>query len=326
MGEVKTFDKLKQIGFYTLEDERAANCSHKSPLWRCELLVTPRCNFNCPYCRSRDFPELSREDAQYVLILWVMEGLRNIRFSGGEPTLWPHLLEMVAFCKVNDVEHIAISTNGSADFDVYKALVDAGVNDFSISLDACCSSTGKLMAGSTDGVWNKVVNNIRWLSELTYVTVGVVLTEDNCCEAEEIIKFAHSLGVADIRVIPAAQVSQVLPNLYIDYEIRKEHPVLNYRLENAKHNKLIRGWPIRTDNCRCALVLDDMAVENGLHYPCIIYLREGGKPIGKVGGGMREERLNWFIHHNCQKDKICSFNCLDVCVDYNNRVCELGNV
>ena len=67
-----------------------------------------------------------------------------------------------------------------------------------------------------------------------------------------------------------------------------------------------------------------MAVFNNKHYPCIIYLREHGAPIGLVHKNMRNERFIWYIWHNCYEDKICKNNCLDVCVDYNNRVKELN--
>ena len=43
-------ERLEDIGFYTLSDYRASQCSASSPLWRCELLLTDRCNFHCPYC------------------------------------------------------------------------------------------------------------------------------------------------------------------------------------------------------------------------------------------------------------------------------------
>jgi hypothetical protein len=32
-----------------------------------------------------------------------------------------------------------------------------------------------------------------------------------------------------------------------------------------------------------------MAVNHGKHYPCIIYMREMGKPIGDVGPNMRAD-------------------------------------
>jgi hypothetical protein len=42
---------LKEIGFYTLSDERCWKASKSSDLSRCELVLGARCNFRCPYCR-----------------------------------------------------------------------------------------------------------------------------------------------------------------------------------------------------------------------------------------------------------------------------------
>ena len=75
---------LQDIGFYTLSDERAAQCSASSPLWRCELLLTDRCNFACPYCRGmRDDLRgtLSWGNACNVVDYWMQDGLRNVRLS-----------------------------------------------------------------------------------------------------------------------------------------------------------------------------------------------------------------------------------------------------
>lgn len=77
-------DALKDIGFYTLSDYRAKQASMNSPLWRCELLLTNKCNFNCPYCRGTNKDaNITFEQAKYVVDLWSKEGLKNIRFSGG---------------------------------------------------------------------------------------------------------------------------------------------------------------------------------------------------------------------------------------------------
>ena len=77
---------------------------------------------------------------------------------------------------------------------------------------------------------------------------------------------------------------------------------------------------IKKDNFnRCPLVMDDMAIAGEYHFPCIIYFREQGDPIGKVGPNMRRERVEWWKKHDTYKDKICKGNCLDVCIDYNER-------
>lgn len=303
--------KLEDIGFYTLSDYRASQASVNSPLWRCELLVTNACNFNCPYCRHVG-PEghMSWDEAQRVFDLWCDDGLKNVRLSGGEPTLWPLLAMAVSYLRARGVERIAISTNGSAPQDLYGMLIDAGANDFSVSFDACCADDCSKMTGGNDA-WNAITSNIKYIASRTYVTAGVVLTEDNQDSVVEIVGAARECGVQDIRVIPAAQHAKVLDELPDVLAM----PILEYRKRNLAEG--VRG--LRESDCRrCRLVLDDMAVIGTNHYPCIIYAREGGQPIGGVGENMRAERLAWSLQHDCHADPICSGNCLDVCRDYNN--------
>jgi hypothetical protein len=216
------------------------------------------------------------------------------------------------------VEHIAISTNGSASIGYYKALIDLGVNDLSISLDSGCCSIGDAMAG-TPGSWDKVVETIRTLSQLTYVSVGMVFTPANFDTCIEDVLFADSLGVSDIRVIPSAQYNKALAKLSeLPASVLNKYPILKYRVEHIKSLVPVRG--IRdSDTTYCPLVLDDMAIAGKWHFPCIIYLREGGEPIGKIGTEMRTERLEWYKSHNTHEDRICSGNCLDVCRDFNNK-------
>jgi len=321
--------KLEDIGFYTLSDQRAFNCSTKTPLWRCELILTDKCNFRCPYCRGlRDDIKgtIPFEKASQILSYWTKEKLKNVRFSGGEPTLYKGLPELVKQCKDGGVERIAISTNGSASMELYRQLVEAGANDFSISLDGGCCSIGDKMAGGIPGAWDKVVGTIRELSKITYVTVGMVFTESNIDDCKESVLFADSLGVSDVRVIPAAQYDQALSKLAeLPGEVLDRLPILKYRIKNINAVRHVRG--LRETDCdKCWLVLDDMAIAGDYHFPCIIYLREGGDPIGKVGPNMREERYEWLKRHNSQKDPICKKMCLDVCIDYCNKAAQTHKI
>jgi len=314
---------LKEIGFYTLNNKRAESSNASTPLYRCELILTDACNFKCPYCRglkSNIAGSLTLEEAKSVVDAWAKEGLVNVRFSGGEPTTWKGLLELVRYTNsFSSVEHIAVSTNGSASYDTYLDLTYAGVNDFSISLDACCASFGDKMAGNVKGAWEKVVSNIEKLSKLTYVTVGVVVTEETISQLPEIIKYADSLGVSDIRIISAAQFNKVLDVVKdLPDEIVNKYPILKYRVNNIRNGRNVRGLDELSSN-KCGLVLDDMAVAGNRHFPCIIYMREGGKEIGKVGPNMRKEREGWYNNHNTFEDPICKKNCLDVCEDHNNK-------
>jgi hypothetical protein len=251
--------------------------------------------------------------------LWLDQGLQNVRFSGGEPLLWPGIERLVDRCAKRGVKRIAISSNGSAGHQSYERLTDLGVNDWSISLDACCASTGDRMAGGLPGAWKKVVGNIERLSRRTYVTVGVVLTEENVDEMHLTVLLAHNLGVADIRIISSAQYNVLLRGVErISNLVLVAHPILRYRVENLKNGQNVRGMR-EGDYNRCALVLDDMAAVGGFHFPCIIYLREGGAPIGHIGPEMRAERVRWSEAHDTTQDPICQKNCLDVCRAFNRR-------
>ena len=324
---------LEEIGFYTLSDERAKNASTTSKLQRCELLLTDKCNFKCPYCRGPNKHTggtLTFDEAKHVVNLWASHDLKNVRFSGGEPTVLPYLPELIRHTKRAGVERIAISTNGSADTALYRELVESGVNDFSVSLDACCASTGDTMAGGIPGVWTKVTKNIKVLSSLAYVTVGVVLTDTNFEELPEIIRFAASLGVSDIRIISAAQWNneQKFRELFKDRDILGKYPILAYRIENFQKGRNVRG--IKEQDChRCYLMLDDMVVANNSHFTCVIAMREGCKPVGSILGKtmaqIREERADWLIKNDTFCNKICKNNCLDVCVDYNNEAGKWKN-
>lgn len=319
-------DELGKIGFYTLKDFRAKQASKESPLWRCELILTDKCNFNCFYCRGlvkENKGDISFSHAKKVVEMWANGGLKNIRFSGGEPTLWSGLYLLVALARKEGIRRVAISTNGSAPLDNYKRLVGLGVNDISISLDACCSATAKKMSGID--IWKTLTKNINELCKLTYVTVGVVLTHKNIKETERIVNFASkNLGVSDIRLISAAQESDLekLKSLSFHTNILDKHPILTYRCINFIMGRDVRGIT-STDTHYCPLVLDDMVVVKNKHYPCIIYMRERGEPIGTITDfnieRIRTQRYNWFKNHDTHKDPICQKNCLDVCIDYNNR-------
>lgn len=349
MNALPAVSPLENIGFYTLEDQRAANVSMQSPLWRCELILTDLCNFKCPYCRgieAQHARSLTWQEASFVVRMWASQGLKNIRFSGGEPTLWKgyndhgdgtssrkSLRDLVALAKELGVKNIAVSSNGSVANKVYRDLLDAGVTDFSISLDACTAPTGDKMAGNIPGAWQRVVDNIRDLAALTYVTVGVVFTPENEQEFLNIVKFASDyLNVADIRILTSAQWNSMLAKIKFDQSYLDKHPIFRYRMTNFGNNRHVRG--IKPDDCtQCPLMLDDMAILNGYHYPCIIYMREQGRPVGKINQDLapaqamaqvREDRLAWVTHTNTHEDPICKKNCLDVCIDYNNRVKKLN--
>ena len=320
--------KLEEIGFYTMYDDRAKNSSPTSQMKRCEMIITEYCNFKCPYCRGLDsyiygdrrVKVLALDEIKRNIDLWCENvPLESVRFSGGELTLHKDIVEIVSYAKSVGIKNIAISTNGSNNLNLYHQLIDAGVNDFSISLDACCADVGDKMAGGVKGAWDIVVSNIKELSKLTYVTVGVVLTQDNIGSLVDTIKFAHSLGVADIRIISAAQYNRPLLELEsVPSHILEAHPILKFRVDRFIAGDKIRGIE-EGDSHKCGLGYDDSIIAGDYMFPCIIYMREKGQPICKVGPDMRSKKAEWISNHDSSKDHICKNNCLDFCSVFNRK-------
>jgi len=315
-------DSLNKIGFYSLTDKRVNN-TH-SNLERCEMIVTSLCNFKCPYCRgveaySKDCSgNMPLGKAKFVLDQWIERGLQNIRFSGGEPVLYPYINDLVKTSKKGGVKRIAVSSNGSLKREKYIELLESGINDFSISLDACCAENANKMAGR-EGYFDRVVSNIEFLAKLTYVTVGIVLTKETESTLLDVVNFSHNLGVSDIRIISAAQYNGTLSKLdQINQDVLDSHPILKYRVNNILSGKNVRGISIG-DSKICYLVNDDSVVAGKWHFPCVIYMREGGQPIGCVGDHMQKDRELWSEKHNTHDDIICRNNCLDCLVEYNNH-------
>lgn len=320
---------LKEIGFYTLSNQRVYELINKQKcIKRGEIIVTNNCNFKCPYCRGlKDkYKELTLKQTLNILEKVKNMNIENIRFSGGEPTLWKLINKTVEICKntIKTLDHIAVSTNGSAEKKIYKDLITNGVNDFSISLDGYTNYTINKMAGVKINK-KQIIDNIKYCADKVYTTIGIVFNNDNIDEVYQLIKFSsEELGVSDIRIISTAQENINIPNHYILPEsILSRHPILKYRINHTKNNRRLRGISIN-DSHKCFLVLDDIAIVDNYHYPCIIFLREKGSPIGRIDykniQQIQKERIKWSNSINTYIHPICKENCLDVCIEHNNKV------
>ncbi len=95
------------------------------------LEITDRCNQDCPTCfadaGSGSGYDLSPEQVVEMLARFVQaEGRPEVlQISGGEPTMHPHLIEILAAAKEHDIRHLMINTNGrrlAQDPDLIQAL------------------------------------------------------------------------------------------------------------------------------------------------------------------------------------------------------------
>jgi cyclic pyranopterin phosphate synthase len=122
------------------------------PLETLRISITDRCNFRCVYCMpkevfGRDYTFLERrellsfEELARVVGIFAGLGVRTVRITGGEPLVRRHvesLVEMLAALETpgGDRLELALTTNGALLAQKAEALVAAGLNRVTVSLDS----------------------------------------------------------------------------------------------------------------------------------------------------------------------------------------------
>jgi radical SAM protein with 4Fe4S-binding SPASM domain len=96
-----------------------------------EIEFSRVCNFRCSYCYVPEKRELSgefsRDEIKDVLLQAKELGARKIIILGGEPSIYPHLIEMIRFLKEHNLE-IEMFTNGTGvDAELAAILAEAQV-------------------------------------------------------------------------------------------------------------------------------------------------------------------------------------------------------
>lgn len=109
---------------FTAEEIRAAAASDR--LLSMEIEFSRRCNFRCPYCYVEDktaaADELSPPEIKRCLLQAKALGARKIIILGGEPTIYPHLVEMLDFLGEQGLA-IELFTNGTGVTDALAAVL-----------------------------------------------------------------------------------------------------------------------------------------------------------------------------------------------------------
>ena len=108
------------------------------------ISVTDRCNFRCLYCMPAAGLEwlpkdriLSYEEIAEIVRQLAPLGLRRLRITGGEPTIRPDLVRLVAMLRaVPGIEDLALSTNGVRLPELAAPLRAAGLDRVNMSADS----------------------------------------------------------------------------------------------------------------------------------------------------------------------------------------------
>ena len=127
------------------------------------ISLTDRCNFRCVYCmpaigmkfQPRD-ELLTDDELLRVVGVCANLGFTKLRLTGGEPTIRPHLVDLVREMKsFPGIEEISMTTNALLLSRIAGDLKDAGLDRINVSMDTLDPDKFKVMTrgGRFDLVW-----------------------------------------------------------------------------------------------------------------------------------------------------------------------------
>ena len=223
----------------------------KRPLRYVDFAIGYACNLKCEHCFATALKDDSRRkitpEEHKDIIKQAMElGAVNFSFQGGEPTLYPELLDFIKN-SYPDRNLISVTTNATL-LDEQKILIlkKAGVDILTISLDSSVPEEHDRFRG-VKGTFEKTMNTIKLaLENGMNVTLGAVVSHQNVRSRglTDLIELAHKLNVI-IFVALATPVGEWASNVDIIltdddraylYDLVAKYPLLRTDFEaNYRH-------------------------------------------------------------------------------------------
>ena len=262
--------------------------------YRMDLALTYRCNNDCPHCyvaRPPGYPEMDTADWKVVLDRVWEASIPHVCFTGGEATLHPDLVELVAYAEGKGLV-TGLLTNGRrlSDGAFVQALAEAGLDHVQITLESHDEAVHDRMQ-AVPGAWRETVAGARnAVAAGLYTTTNTTLTRENVSGIEETVAFIASLGVSAF-ACNSLIYSGRGASVGTGFREGELVPILERAREAADRHGLRLIWYTPTQYCAlsplqldlgvkaCTAALYNMCVEpDGAVIPCQSYY----EPLGHI--------------------------------------------
>jgi len=169
--------------------------------YRMDLALTYRCQNDCGHCYNEDRPgqELSVEEWSRVLdILW-KAGVPHVVFTGGEPTLYKGLRDLIK--RSEELGQVTgLITNGRElrNPGYLRDLVSVGLDHVQITLLSHRRTVHDRLVRK-EGAWDETVEGIKAaVAEDLYVSTNTTILRENLQDVEDTARFLVGLGVKNL--------------------------------------------------------------------------------------------------------------------------------
>ncbi|XP_037937957.1 molybdenum cofactor biosynthesis protein 1 isoform X2 [Teleopsis dalmanni] len=176
------------------------------------ISLTERCNLRCKYCMPAEGVSLqpktnllTTDEIYYLARIFVEQGVRKIRLTGGEPTVRKDIVDIIAKIKaIPKLESVGITTNALVLTRLLVPMQRAGLDAVNISLDTLKPHRFEEITRRRG--WERVIAGIDLAIQLGYKPkINCVLmrnfNEDEICDFVEFTK-DRNIDVRFIEYMP----------------------------------------------------------------------------------------------------------------------------
>ena len=167
---------------------------------RVNMIITHRCNLRCKHCyMNADI--CNKEDSLKIFDLFKNTinklkeiGINEIMITGGECSIFPYIIEMLEYCKNNDISVIMFTNGIDFNRDITKY-----VDKYYLSIDGLKNNHNKLRGNNK--AFDRTINTIKYLiKEKKDITIQVTVTNDNIDEIVELSELLHEININKINL------------------------------------------------------------------------------------------------------------------------------
>ena len=256
----------------------------KMSINQCTVTLTRKCNLRCNFCYAKKTEYMETANLEYENLKRIVDfcndaKVKFIVFTGGEPTLYPQLIDILQYIKSKEHKMLpTIATNGIEleDLQYCKTLIDNGIGYIDISLKGkdskeCCEIVGR-------DCYQQQLTAIRNLSTLPIeFTCSIVITEDNVYSLCDTVRNAYSNGAKQF------SFTFIIDNEKSEYSdeayLKKHNPfaLINAFLSQKDElNAITEEWWIEYSFPICVYTEEQLKLLEGkMASPCQIHIENG---------------------------------------------------
>ncbi|MCZ4323105.1 GTP 3',8-cyclase MoaA [Pseudomonas anguilliseptica] len=216
------------------------------------MSVTDRCDFRCVYCMAEDMTFLPRqqvlglEELYRLAALFVRNGVKKIRLTGGEPLVRKGIIGLCEQIAVlPGLRELVMTTNGSQLSKMAQPLANVGVKRLNISLDSL--RVERFRAITRTGELTQVLSGINAASTAGFERIKlntVVMQGRNADEVVELVDYAvnRGLDISFIEEMPLGEVGRSRGESFCSSDWVREQIAERYSLVDSAEQS---GGPAR---------------------------------------------------------------------------------